>query len=144
MILNPLREIFGLENPIRAKLEYEFRLRIVEEAIAADMDLIMTGVIMMKNYQEFYKKVIAMVEKSGGKVYLVQLTAPEEELHKRVSGEDRVTANKINTVVDWKNFASQYPEMFGKFAEKDHLTIDTTTLTPLEIANEIITEYHLA
>lgn len=144
MILNPLREIFGLESPIRAKLEYEFRLRIVEEAVQAQMDMIMTGVIMMRNYQEFYKKAIAMVEANGGDVCLVQLTAPEDVLKNRVEGKDRVEKGKISTKEHWSSFASEYPEMFGRFSEKDHLTIDTARLAPEEIAQEIISYYHFA
>lgn len=143
MILNPLREIFGLEHPARAKLEYEFRLRIVEEAIAANKDLIMTGVIMMKNYHDFYKKVIEMVEKSGGEVDLVQLIAPDEVLKQRVLGEDRKAANKLHSVESWESFAKEYPEMYGRFPEKDHMTIDTSKISPKDAA-EIIATHSLA
>lgn len=145
MILNPLREIFGLESPIRAKLEYEFRLRIVEEAITADKDLIMTGVITMKNYRAFYEKVIEMVEKKdGGEVYLIHLTAPEKVLKTRVVTEDRKIVNKLHSLEEWEAFAKEYPEMFGVFSQKEHLSIDTSHMLPQEAAQKIITHYQLA
>ncbi len=143
MIINPLRDIFGLESPIRAKLEYEFRLRIVEEAVAADKDLIMTGVIAMNNYKALYEMVMREVEKNNGQLFLVQLTAPEKILRERVTGEDRKNRDKIHTTEAWDSFALRYPEMYDKFSGKEHVAIDTTKVTPEEAAAEIASHYHL-
>lgn len=143
MMLNPLSEIFGLNNPTRAKLEYEFRLRIVEEAIAADKDLIMTGVIVMRNYRAFYEKVLELVEKSKGKVYMVQLTATESILKKRVIGKDRKEKGKIHTQKEWLSFAKRYPEMFEKANYEKQLTFETSDLTAYKIAKEIIDHFKL-
>lgn len=143
MMLNPLREIFGLDNPIRAKLEYEFRLRILDEAIQADKDLIMTGVMTMKNYREFYEKVIQKVEASGGQVYLVQLSASKDVLRQRVIEEHRKQTGKIDSLEQWNGFAQMYPEMYERFTDKEHLMLNTTAMVPQEAANKIVAYYHL-
>jgi deoxyadenosine/deoxycytidine kinase len=144
MIINPLRDIFGMESPIRAKLEYEFRFRIVEEAVENNKDLVMTGVIAMNNYKKLYKMVIDEVESHGGQLFLVRLTAPKEVLRERVVGEDRKKRDKIHTIESWDSFALSYPEMYDTYAEKEHLTIDTSKLTPEKAAQEIASYYHLA
>ncbi len=143
MIINPLRDIFGMESPIRAKLEYEFRFRIVEEAVQANKDLIMTGVIAMNNYKQLYKMMMDEVEKNNGKLFLVQLTAPVQVLKERVEGEERKTRDKIHTIEAWESFASMYPEMYDRYAQNEHLTIDTSTTMPIEAAEEIVAYYHL-
>src|SRR6266545_4421755 len=66
LILNALSDIFGYEHPIRRKLEKEFRLRIIEETVKANKDIITTGVIMRDN-ESFYRKMIQLVEQEGGK-----------------------------------------------------------------------------
>jgi len=143
MILNPLREIFGLEHPAREKLEFEFRYRIVEEAIHADKDLIMTGVITMNNYKKFYEKVIDMVEKSGGEVDMVQLSAQKEILQQRVINQDRKAVGKIVSLSDWNAFEAKYPEMYDTFERKKQLKIETSVMHPKEIASKIIAHFHL-
>lgn len=144
MILNPLRELFGLDHPAREKLELEFRLRIIEEAIKDNKDLIMTGVITMRNYKDFYQKVMDMVETSGGEVDLIQLTARKEIIHGRVVNQDRTVVGKIVVLPEWRSFEEKYPEMYDRFEREEQYSIDTSALHPKEIAHKIITHFKLS
>jgi len=143
MILNPLREIFGLEHPARTTLESEFRLRIVGESIKDNKDLIMTGVITMRNYKDFYKKVMEMVEQAGGMVDLVHLSARKDILHQRVVNQDRNVTGKIVTLPEWRSFEKKYPEMYDTFEGKDQFQVETSVIHPKEIAAKIVTHFQL-
>lgn len=142
MILNVLSNIFRFDHPSRKKLEKEFRLKIIDEAIKANINLIMTGVIVNQNLG-FYTKVVQAVEKSEGKCFIVQLTASEPVLKNRVEHESRKNYSKISTKQDWENFYKDYPEMYKKFSNKEHLVIDTTDILPQDAAKIIVNHYKL-
>ena len=142
MILNVLSNIFGFDHPSRKKLEKEFRLKIIDEAIKANINLIMTGVIVNQNL-DFYTKAVQTVEKSGGKCFVVQLTASEAVLKNRVEHKSRKNYHKISTKQDWEDFYKDYPEMYKKFSNREHLEIDTTDILPQEAAKTIAKYYKL-
>jgi shikimate kinase len=142
MILNVLVKIFGFDHPSRIKLEKEFRLKIIDEAIKANINFIMTGVIVSQNL-DFYTKTVQAVEESGGKCFIVQLTASESTIKNRVGHESRKNYNKISTMQDWENFYKKYPDMHDKFFAKGHLIIDTTDILPQEVAKRIVNHYKL-
>lgn len=142
MILNVLTNIFGFDHPFRKKLEKEFRLKIIDEAIKAKINLIVTGVIVNQNL-DFYTQAVRIVEEDRGKCFIVQLTASEPALKSRVEHESRKNYNKISTKQDWENFYKEYPEMYKKFFNKEHLIIDTTNISPQEAAKIIVNHYKL-
>ncbi|MEK7517509.1 MAG: AAA family ATPase [Patescibacteria group bacterium] len=142
MVLNVLTNIFGFDHPSRKKLEKEFRLKIVDEAIKANINLIMTGVIVNQNLY-FYTKVLQAVEASGGKCFIIQLIASESVLKDRVEHDSRKNYHKISNKQDWEEFYKEYPEMYKKFSIKEHLLIDTTDILPQETAKTIANHYKL-
>ncbi len=134
MILNDIAQIFGYDNPIRRKLEFEFKMRIVEEAVGEGRDIITTGSITRDN-SHYYESVIKLVKEKGGKIFLVQFKANREVLFKRVEHESR--KQKINSVEKLEEFFKKYPENLEKFGEGAQLTIDTTKLSPEKSARKI-------
>ena len=134
MILNDIAEIFGYDNPIRRKLEFEFKTRIIEEAADEGRDIITTGSITRDNIH-YYESLINLVEKKGGTVSLIQLKAEKETLFERVRHESR--KQKINSAEKLEEFFKKYPENLDKFGVGEQLIIDTTELSPEECANEI-------
>lgn len=142
MILNVLTNIFGFDHPSRKKLEKEFRLKIIDEAVKANINLIVTGVIVNQNL-DFYTKAVRIVEDGGGKCFIVQLKASEPALKSRVEHESRKNYNKISTKQEWEDFYKEYPEMYKKFFTKEHLVINTTDIAPKEVAKIIANHYKL-
>lgn len=142
MILNALSEIFGYDNPIRKKLEKEFRLRIIEEAVKSGTNIIATGVIMRKN-EEFYREMVHIVQENNGETLLVYLTTNIEMLKQRISNESRIVLNKISTIEKLEEWENQYPESFNKLVREEHITCDTTNMNPQEIADRIASYYKL-
>ncbi len=137
IILNALSEVFGFDHPIRKKLEKEFRLRIIEEAVSANINLIATGVIMRDN-EAFYRQLVHVVTNAGGRVLVVHLTASEETIEKRIESDSRKEMNKINTVKRFNQWVEQYPESLSKIDFDEQLIIDTTALSPVEAVDKII------
>lgn len=143
MILNALSEIFGYDNPIRQKLEKEFRLLIIEEAVKTNITMIATGVIMRDN-EDFYRKMIKTVVDNNGKCLLVHLTANKNALEKRIGYDSRKKLKKISSLERLEEWQQQYPESFEKIDYPNQYTIDTSTLSPVQVVEDIINHYKLA
>lgn len=137
MVLNALSEIFGYESSIRRKLEKEFRLRIVQEVVEAKINVILTGVIM-RNNEDFYRKLIQTVEKGHGECVLIRLTATKEILNKRIGNESRKVMKKIITKEKLDQWREQYPESFEKFEHGEQLAIDTSNVPVQDAVEKII------
>lgn len=142
MILNPLSDIFGYENPIRRKLEHEFRQRIFEEAIKNNMNIITTGVIMRDN-EKLYRNLMQMVKDVDGDCLLIQLIASKEMLLSRVGDNSRKELHKISTSEAWTEFTGKYPEIFKKLPGEEHMIIDTAGLSAKEVAEQIVKKHHV-
>ena len=142
MILNALNEIFGYENSIRRKLEKEFRLRIIEEAVKANINMIATGVIMRDN-EDFYRKMLDIVLKGNGECLLVNITATKDVLASRIGSDSRKILNKITTQDKLNEWTNQYPESFEKFEYNNQFSIDTSNLSQQEVAEVIVKHYKL-
>lgn len=142
IILNALSDIFGFEHPARKKLEKEFRLRIIEEAVKADRDIIVTGVIMRDN-EAFYRQMLQIVEDQGGDALLVQLTASKDVLESRMQHESRKSMNKISTTERFREWSEQYPESFESIEYPNQTTIDTDKVSPAESSTEILKTFSL-
>ncbi len=135
-ILNPLSEIFGFDHPARKRLEKEFRVRIVEEAVSANINIILTGVIMRDN-EGFYRKLLQIVDEAKNELFLVHLTASQDELHKRITNDSRKSLNKLVSQEKLKDWLEKYPESLTKLEYKKHLTIDTTKIAPDDVVEQI-------
>ncbi len=134
MILNDIAQVFGYDNPIRRKLEFEFKTRIIEEAVNEGRDIITTGSITRDNIH-YYESLIKLVKKKGGIVFLIQLKADKKILLERVNDESR--KQKINSVEKLEEFFKKYPENLEKFGEGKQLVIDSAKLSPEESVRQI-------
>lgn len=139
-IVDVVNEIFGWENPVRRKLEYEIRARVIEEAARSGVDLIVTGVILKHNHF-LYKGFIDSYSMRKGKVALVQLKADRDVLHERVVNESRV--KKINKKEFLDDFINKYPDSLEKFGDDEQLVIDTSCTKPADVAKKIAEHYKL-
>jgi deoxyadenosine/deoxycytidine kinase len=140
MVLNDLARIFGYENPARKKLEFEFKLRIMEEAVTQGIDLITTGSITREN-KNYYENLFKLVQNKSGRILLVRLLADKSVLLERVEHESR--SEKINDKKKLKEFFKKYPENLETFGKASQLEIDTTHISPREAVLKIIKHYKL-
>lgn len=143
MILNVISELFGYDHPARKTLEYEFRLRIIEEAAKADKDLIVTTGGVGPEYFDRFREFIETVEKHSGEVCIVRLTAPKEIILERVAHESRKQHKKLSSIEEWKENFKKHPGLFDTFPDREHISIDTAENTPDEVVEKIVQTYHL-
>lgn len=134
MMLNDIAQIFGYDNPIRRKLEFEFKMRIMEEVANEGRDIITTGSITRDNI-DYYTSLIKLIKEENGTIFLIQLQADKVTLFDRVKHESR--KQKINSVAKLKEFFKKYPENLEKFGEGKQLVIDAGKSSPEESAQQI-------
>ena len=137
--------LFDFHNPSRRILTREFRMRIVEEAIKQDMNLIITsGSAGSPTLFEYYDELLERVTKLGGHLAMVQLIADPEILLSRVDDEFRRMHDKNFGKEELKQTLAQPHFVFDKYPNVDHPTINTGKVTPEEAADQIIKHYNLS
>lgn len=141
-VLNIVSDIFEFDHPKRRPLEKKIRLQILKEAVKENINLIITGVII-KDKLDFYKKIIRMVEESGGECFLVQLITSQNIMEKRISSESRMKMKKITTIETLNEWLDKYPESTHKFDYKNQMSVDTGKVSPLEAAKKITNSFKL-
>ena len=114
------------------------------QAAGAKVDgLIFTFAFEKTVRDEFVPRVVKLVESQGGEVVFVNLYCDTAELEKRLTDPAREKFGKLTSVALFRQLKSN-----GTFDTPDNvpnrISIDTTTITPLEAARKIATELNLA
>jgi shikimate kinase len=143
LLVNPIAEVFSFENPANRLLVREFRLRIVEEAVKSNIDLIATFGIAGNDPCTHITDVIQTVELHKGENCLVHLTADQETILTRVEDQFRKDHGKNLSKEKLKEILKNNQDMFQKYPEKEHLSINTTKISPDESVKTIIAYYNL-
>lgn len=145
-VLGLLSTIFPFENSelsdVRKKLSRNLRLEIYAEAAKANVSFITTFGMSGPKYFDFFREIKNVIEASGGEIIFVHLICSEEELLKRVLSGDRKSV-KIDSEEHLKELISDNPELFEKFPDVDHLSIDNSDVAPSEVARQIAANYGL-
>ncbi len=145
LLISVFDSIFDFHDPVRQVLTREFRMRLVEEAIDSNIDLIITsGSAGSLTLFEYYTELIRLVNEKGGKLAMVQLTADAETLLSRVDDEFRKVHGKNFGQKEMKEILSKEHFVFDKYPDLKHPTINTSTTSVNDAAMEIITHYRLS
>jgi len=141
MVDDPIKNFFPYESPQLNTLSAEFRKRIIEECIKADMNLIFTyfwkfDLERGKKNIDTYKEI---VEREGGQVFFAELYAPLEDRLKRAAMEDRhrskiATGPEIVSEIEKNHKTNTGGDFFYK---ENYIFIDNTHLPPKETASKI-------
>ena len=141
LTVNPLVAIFERNSPPYSRLLREFRVRMLEEAADAGIDLIATWAYP-RDAEEAARAYFAAVESRGGRVHLVRLVCDRAVLLGRVGDDSRRAMDKLTDsarlgeLLDDRFEPRQLP--FG-----ESLVVDTTELAPREAALRIAEHYGL-
>ena len=145
-IIGNLAPLFPYEDVklsgIRKRLARNIRLEIFGEAAAADINFVTTFGMSGSQYFDFFREVKKVVEDQGGKVLFVQLIPLKGELFKRVEEESRQNT-KIDSKGGLEELLAKHPEVFEKFTDTEHLTVDNTNLSAVKVAQDVIDYYKL-
>jgi shikimate kinase len=143
LIVNPIAEVFPFDNLANRLLTREFRLRIVEEAVKSDINLITTFGIAGNDPFTHITDVINIVELHKGEICLVHLSADKETILNRVEDQSRKEHGKNLSKENLTEMLKDNQDMFSKYSKKEHLSINTTELFPDETVEKIIAYYKI-
>lgn len=152
--IEPLHEIFGQASPAFRILNGEFRRRVIEEAAANDVRLVLTSVWNLAGEGDavWFRSLVAPYVDRGLPVRFVELYADLDTRLARNDGADRLAAKPSKR--DLEASTAHLREREAAFtmnttpgtslpgdrvlADFPHLRLDTTHLTPAEAAARIL------
>lgn len=159
MTVETVLDIFPFGSAPFGRLVTEFRRRIIEEAIAAELPGLVFTIVWGLDDEEDRNLVasyVDLVESSGGRVCFVELSAPLEERLVRNTTELRLDhkrskrdlawsrQNVIDLDAAWVMNTGDAPTVADALInERDHLQVDNTFLAPEVVAAEVVAALHL-
>jgi shikimate kinase len=143
LLVNPIAEVFPFENPANRMLVREFRLRILEEAVKSNINLIATFGIAGNDPFSHITDVLRMIASHQGNVCLVHLTANQETILHRVTEQSRREHGKQLSREKLQLLIEENKNLFYKYPDMEHISVDTTAFSAERSAEEIISYYKL-
>jgi hypothetical protein len=159
MSVEPILEIFEFGSPSFFRLVGEIRRRVVEEAVLADLPgLVFTYVWALDDEGEAHHVAgyVDTVERAGGTVHFVELTAPLDvrrvrnatELrreHKRTHRDAELSERILDDLERYvlNSPDGQPPEPAASVLAGRVLRIDNTDLSPEQVAVQIVRHFDL-
>jgi hypothetical protein len=154
MTVEPVLDIFPFGSPPFGRLVDEFRRRIIEEAVAADLPgLVFTLVwgVELPGDAALVTSYAGIVEAAGGRVSFVELSADLDERLARNRTEFRLAEKKSKRDLEFShgnvleldanyvmNTGSGPSEADAVLAGHDHLRIDNTRLSAADVAARVV------
>lgn len=151
--VEPLAEVFGMGTAPFRTLTGEFRRRVVEEAAAAGVPLVLTLVWNLGGDEDarWVEGLVSPYAGAGLPVSFVELAADLETRLERNRGEDRLLAKPSKRDLAWSDAHVREREAWTLntdphvevpadrvLAAHRHLRLDTGALTPGEAADRIL------
>lgn len=152
-VLEPLLELFEYGTPPFNRLLPEFRNRLVEEAAAAEVDLVLTYVwgLELEEDAVFLANQLAIYRDAGGAVFLVELFADLQTRLERNGTDLRLLEKRSKRNRDWSDQNVRELEQYvmntadGErtpahevLDQYPHLRVDNSELGPDEVAELIL------
>lgn len=143
LTVNLVSTLFPYGTADFTRLVRQFRLTVMEEAVQAHIDIVVTNVNTgSADQRAFIAMLTEVVAAGGGTTAFVQLTCQRDVWLTRIANESREAENKpTDPNVIRRLFANKDP--FARLPFEPHLTLDTTDLTPADVSAQIIKRYAL-
>ena len=150
-VIEPLLDVFEFESPAFQTLMGEFRQRVLEEAAAADLDLVFTLVWALDLVRDAdgVRRHLAPFVEAGRRVAIVELCASLDTRLERNRTELRLAEKKSKRDVAWSDdnvrSLERYQMNTGVPSPADeviagfpHLRIDNTHRAPEAVAADVL------
>ena len=150
-VIEPLLDVFDFEAPAFQRLMGEFRQRVLEEAAAADVDLVFTLVWALDKPEDsgLLRRHLAPFVDAGRRVVFVELYADLDTRLERNRTELRLAEKKSKRDVAWSDdnvrSLERYQMSTGDpspadevIADFPYLRIDNTHRSPEQVAAEVL------
>jgi tRNA uridine 5-carbamoylmethylation protein Kti12 len=143
LTVNLVTTLFPYGTADFTRLLRQFRLTMMEEAVRADIDLVVTNVnTSSADQQAFIQSLTDVVATRGGLTTFVQLTCQRDVWLTRIASESRVIESKpTDPEVILRLFDNKDP--FARLPFEPLQTLDTTHLLPAQAAAQIVDHYAL-
>ena len=150
-VIEPLLDVFEFETPEFQTLLTEFRQRVLEEAAAADVDLVFTlvwGLDLPEDAAAMRRHLAPFID-AGRRIVMVELYADLETRLARNGTAYRLSEKKSKRDLAWSDDnvreLERYQMNTGAPSPADeviaafpHLRIDNTERTPEDVAAEVL------
>jgi shikimate kinase len=136
--LDPVAQVLTFGTPVFWQVVGDFRRSLARAAAREGVDLIYTFVFAPGD-EGHVADIVGAFDEQQGTVLVVQLSAPREELLRRVTSESRTRHAKIADPVQLDEVLRQYDD-FTADIERTTLRIDLGTTTAVEAAEQIVRE----
>lgn len=151
--IEPLADVFGMGTPPFRALTGEFRRRVIEEAAAADVALILTMVWNLGGAGDasWVGELVQPYASTGLPISFVELTADLDTRLQRNRGEDRLLAKPSKRDLAWSDTHLREREDWTMntdpnvplpaddvLAAHSHLRLDNEDLSPEAAAEQIV------
>jgi len=150
-VIEPLLDVFEFETPEFQTLLTEFRQRVLEEAAAADVDLVFTlvwGLDLPEDAAAMRRHLAPFID-AGRRIVMVELYADLETRLARNGTTYRLSEKKSKRDLAWSDDnvreLERYQMNTGAPSPADeviagfpHLRIDNTERTPEDVAAEVL------
>src|SRR5215212_1980659 len=143
LTVNLVSTLFPYGTADFTRLLRQFRLLMMEEAVRADIDLVVTNVNTgSADQRAFIQSLTEAVAAGGGTTAFVQLACQRDVLLTRIASESRLAESKpTDPGLILRLFESKDP--FASLPFEPLLTLDTTHLLPADAAAQIVEHYAL-
>ena len=161
MSVEPILEVFEFGSPPFGRLVKEIRQRVVEEAVAADLSgLIFTYVWALDDAGDARQVsgLVEIVERGGGSVHFVELTAPfdvrrgrnvtelrreHKRTHRDAELSDRILHDLERHVLNTPDQGAKPDEAAAVLDGRNYVRIDNTDLPAAEVARRVVDHFAL-
>ena len=136
LTMDPVVEILPFGTPEFWATVDRIRVDLVAAAAREGVDLVYTFVFAPGD-EGHVDDVVSSFERVGGSVVFVQLSAPPDELRRRVSAASRTSHRKITDVASLDEVLREH-DVYASIPNRESLTIDVTTTSPEDAAGQIV------
>ncbi len=137
-----IEPVFAFGTQSYQRLVLHLRLSVIEAAALEAVDLIFTFAYAHPVDLPEVQGYIDAVERHGGGVRLVQLSAPFAVIEDRIDAPHRAEMRKVASVELLRRIASQH-DLNQPIPDRESLRLDTSRLSPQDAAARIIEHYGL-
>ena len=136
LALDAITAVFDFRSPGYLRLRELYWLEMFEAAAKEGVSLVFTFMPETSLEPGFADRMRAAVERGGGRLRLVELTAPVATIEARLNAPSRAEFAKLKSVKDLRELTAlgwlDYP------MPPSELTLDTSRLSPEEAAEAIV------
>lgn len=136
LVVDAVMAVFPFGDEAFVRLREQFWMAVFEDAARQGRSLIFTFAPEPTVAPDFPERARALVERYGGRTIFIALAVSPEEQERRLLDQSRATFGKMRDLPLLRSLSPQFDACMRAMPEPQ-LTLDVTTMTPDESAEEI-------